>query len=300
MEFGKVAPEKIADIDFTLPADDRYTVLPGRKHKGGTEVYLGCAKWGRKDWVGKLYPQGTREKDYLAAYAQHFNSIELNATFYKIPDKNIVEKWRDAVAEQPFLFCPKFPNTISHILRLKNAGAETERFLEHISLMHASLGPCFLQLSDMFPPKQMETLAAYLRYLPADFPVFVEVRHTSWFSDAAARDEWFALLRETGKGAVITDASGRRDCVHTLMPVPQAFIRFVGNGLHPTDYSRIDAWVERLKTWMDQGLEKLYFFMHQHEELHSPELAQYLVEKMNAVCGTAVEPPRLYKQDSLF
>src|SRR5690606_38870043 len=103
----------------------------------------------------------------------------------------------------------------------------------------------------------------------------VEVRHKDWFKDIAARKDLFDMLHRLKKGAVITDAAGRRDCMHMELPVADTFIRFVGNGLHPTDYSRIDEWIERLDNWMKQGLQSAYFFLHQHDEKDTPLLAAY-------------------------
>ena len=99
------------------------------------------------------------------------------------------------------------------------------------------------------------------------------------------------MLQRNNVGSIITDAAGRRDCVHMRLTTPQAFIRFVGNGLHPTDYTRIDAWVERIATWLHAGIEKIYFFMHQHEELHSPELCRYLIRQLNDRCKANIKEP---------
>jgi hypothetical protein len=68
-----------------------------------------------------------------------------------------------------------------------------------------------------------------------------------WFGKDAIREELFTTLKEINMGAVITDTSGRRDCAHMHLTIPKAFIRYVGNSLHPTDYTRTDAWIERMK-----------------------------------------------------
>ncbi len=81
---------------------------------------------------------------------------------------------------------------------------------------------------------------------------------------------------------------------------PEAFIRFVGNSLHKTDYERIDEWVDRIKKWLDAGLEKCYFFVHQHEELFSPELCKYTIEQVNAKCSTSIKVPTFFNEDLLF
>ena len=108
------------------------------------------------------------------------------------------------------------------------------------------------------------------------------------------------MMHSLKKGSVITDAAGRRDCVHMELTTPDAFIRFVGNGLHPADFSRIDAWIERLVTWKDQGLNKIYFFLHQHDEKDTPILADYTIKKFNEKLGTDLQPPGLIKTSTLF
>ena len=69
------------------------------------------------------------------------------------------------------------------------------------------------------------------------------------------------------------------------LTTPTAFIRFVGNDLHPTDYTRVDAWIQRIKKWIEQGVEKIYFFMHQNEEINSPEMCKYVIEQLNKHCN---------------
>ena len=71
----------------------------------------------------------------------------------------------------------------------------------------------------------------------------------------------------------------------------KTFIRFVGNSLHKTDFLRIDAWVERMKYWLDNGVQEINFFMHMHDEATSPELTVYLVENMNKLCGLNLPTP---------
>jgi uncharacterized protein YecE (DUF72 family) len=75
------------------------------------------------------------------------------------------------------------------------------------------------------------------------------------------------------------------------LTTPSTFIRFVGNSLHKTDYSRIDEWVKRIKKWLDEGLQELYFFMHMHDEAFSPELSLYLAEQLNKKCKLDVIKP---------
>ncbi len=288
MEFGRVEASEIKNIDFTLPKDGNQTAitLESLKAVSKPEFYVGCAKWGRKEWVGLIYPPKTKEKDFLGAYVKHFNSIELNAVFYSIPKEEQILKWKEMTAvntEGDFIFCPKFSRSITHIKRLNNADVETDLYLKAISAFGKHLGPCFLQVSDNFGPKNLNILETYLKKLPNDLNVFVEVRHQDWFNDAVARKELFEMLARVGKGAAITDASGRRDCLHMELTTPEAFIRFVGNGgdFLDSDKARVDEWVVRIKQWLDHGLKKVYFFLHQHDEADTPLIADYTIEQFN-------------------
>lgn len=305
MEFGRVTLEELPLIDFTLPPDTPLTVdvLSAAKNSQPLKVHVGCAKWGRKEWVGQIYPPKTKDANFLDEYVKHFDCIELNATFYNLYPAATINKWKEKAESNPdFKFCPKFSQSISHIRRLKNAEEITTTFYEGIMAFGEKLGPLFLQLSDNFTPKSYPELRAYLEQLPKDIPVFVEVRHKEWFANADVRQTVFAMLRELNLGAVITDASGRRDCVHMELPTPHAFIRFVGNGDgDASDNPRLDAWVERIAQWRDMGLQSCWFFMHQHDERHSPEAADYVTRKLNERLGLNLTLPKfINKQGGLF
>jgi len=293
MDFGRV--ENIETVDFTLPPDhaDTAAILAAGKSKRKDEpkVYVGCAKWGRKEWVGKIYPEKTAEKDYLKHYAKNYNCIELNAVHYRIPPESWVSKWK-SLADKSFKFCPKIYQGISHIQRLKNTDRLNEIFLGSMDGFGENLGTIFLQLPPNFGPKNFPDVERYIRSFPKNYSLAVEFRHPEWFKPSNVVEETFHLLKEEGVASVITDAAGRRDVLHQRLTSPLAFIRFVGNSLHPTDYSRVDDWIQRCKLWLDDGLHTLYFFMHHHDERYSPELSTYLIKQMNKVCGLKLQEPQ--------
>jgi uncharacterized protein YecE (DUF72 family) len=263
---------------------------------GSLRVYVGGTEWGRTSWVGRAYPLGAKPKDFLGFYSRQFNTVELNTLFYGLQSPAVIQRWAAAVGEG-FRFCPKFSETISHKLQLVNASKETQEFVDALSYFGSKLGPSFLLLSDRFGPDQAGALQHYVRQLPAGFRSCVELRGEEWFrspfrDSAPVRDTWMQMM-ENGVGTVITDVAGRRDVLHMRLTSPVAFIRFVTNSLHPTDFLRADAWVERLADWASRGLREVYIFVHSPEELTSPEMMRYLVERFNARFGLTLHVPNL-------
>lgn len=294
MQFGKLEPAELDTLDLSLPPDSELTIRTLAKAKEAAhtpEVRVGGAKWGRPDWIGKLYPKGTKQKDFLETYAKLFDCIELNAMFYQLYSPDTIRGWADRVGPN-FKFCPKFNQGITHLRRLKGAEHLTSAFLESIEAFGAKLGPAFMQLHDNFGPKNFDTLATYLRSLPDDLDLFIEVRNKEWYAPAEA-ERLATLLTERNAGWVISDTAGRRDCVHMHLPVPRAFVRFVGANLHPTDFSRTDKWAHRIYTWMSNGIESVYYFIHQEDEKNLPELAAYTVKKFREVCGLSLKEIQL-------
>jgi uncharacterized protein YecE (DUF72 family) len=300
MDFGRVPEEELSKVDFKLPKEPEWNkeILKGTKKKTA-KIYVGCAKWGRKEWVGKIYPRGTKDAQFLDEYVKHYNAIELNASHYKLYNPGDIKKWANKTKGGEFLFCPKVYQGISHFGNLKDKQFLTDTFLAGITAFEKHLGPVFLQVSDKFGPKRKDELYEYMASLPKDVCFFLEVRHPEWFA-ASHFHELLLQLKKLKIGFIITDTAGRRECCHMHLTVPKAFIRFVGNSLHATDYKRIDDWVKRIQYWLENGLEELYFFMHMHDEALSPELSGYLVEQMNKVCKLNLKRPQFIEQPKLL
>lgn len=284
MEFGKL--NNVDDVNFTLPDDpaENQGIL-AKSNSKTIDFYLGGAKWGRKDWVGKLYPTGTKAADYLSHYGKHFNSIELNATHYNMFGNDLVSKWASMV-DKDFKFCPKIHQLISHRHRLKNAMAYTDQFLDIMAHFGDKLGTIFLQMHANFKTNKFEDLKDYLESFPKGFKLAVELRHQEWFSTPL-----FDLLERLEMPLIITDTAGERQLVHNRITCNEVFIRFVGNNLHSSDYTRINDWIDRIEQWKAQGLTKIWFFIHQHEEQYTPELANYAAEKLNERLGLQLKVP---------
>lgn len=222
--------------------------------------------------------------------------MELNATHYQVYDADVIRQWASAAKGKNFKYCPKFPQQISHYSSFAGVEGITGAFLDGVRAFGEHLGPLFLQVSDGFQPARRGPLYDYLSSLPDDLDVFLELRHTEWFVQP---DAFFPALRDMGKGLVITDSPGRRDAVHMYLTVPRLLLRFVCNGDHPTTFSRIDAWTERLRLWLGQGLQEAYIFLHPGDEVYVPGLAHYWTDRLNKVCGLNLPLPYV-KQETLF
>ncbi len=291
MKFGKL-PD-ISQVNFTLPPDATGTNALLQKLPPSTPLlYVGCTGWSMKEWVGTVYPPKTKAKDFLHHYARQFGTIELNTTHYRIPSPETVVKWRDTTPAD-FRFCPKIPQSISHSRDMGLSGDNILRFCENISLLEEKLACCFVQLPPYFGFDRLNLLTRFLEKFPRTIALAIELRHESWFNHPANFKAVFEVLERLNISPVITDVAGRRDVLHQRLTTDTVLIRFVGNALDPTDYTRIDAWAQRLKQWFDAGLQQVFFFPHEPDNILAPQLAAYFIKKINELCGLDIHVPTL-------
>jgi uncharacterized protein YecE (DUF72 family) len=291
MDFGRTPGLDLDRVDFALPPDDPRNTLRG---EGGV-IRCGAPVWNVDAWVGGVYPPGARKRDYLRHYAARFTAVELNATFYALPSEERIADWTAQVAHNPdFRFCPKIPKDVSHAARLDpslaaEVGARLLAFGPH-------LGPCLLQLHERVAPDRAgyERLERLLGAFPAALPVAVELRHPGWFEGHRLIDAAFHLLADFGAAAIVTDVAGRRDVLHTSLPVPRAFVRLAGNAPHPSDARRAAAWAARLQAWCAAGLADAHLFVHEPHDADAPPV----IAQLEAALGR--EPPRSPGQLTLF
>ncbi|MBX2986317.1 MAG: DUF72 domain-containing protein [Bdellovibrionaceae bacterium] len=289
MEFGKTP--LLNDVDWSLPADDPLSLefLGRRPAAGETQIRLGTPAWGHKEWVGKIYPPGTKAIDYLSFYAKNFATIELNTTHYRIPTAEQVRTWVSKVPES-FLFCPKIPQSISHSAGGLTDAAELRRWLESIAHFGPHLGPCFLQLPPTFSDVRKAELFHFLKSWPDDLPLSLELRHPCWFEEGRVRPALTRYLQSRGIGLVITDVAGRRDVLHTSISADFVLLRFIGNNLHESDFTRCQAWSERLAQWSRRGLKEIFFFVHEPDDVSAPEMANQVIRDLNDTTGAGLPP----------
>ena len=288
MKFGKVDNPEL--IDFYLPEDhsDTSRIFASSKMEKGVKpkIYVGCAKW-NKNYLKGFFPRGT--KDELAYYAQQFNCIELNATFYKTYPAEQFQVWKSKTPPS-FKFFPKLPQQISHYRQLNNVAEVVDRFLQGAIELEDQLGTIFLQLNNRFAPNRFEKIENFVKDWPKDVRLALEVRHEDWYNDASNTNELCHLLESYNITHVLTDTAGRRDLMHMRMTTPTPFVRCTGSGA-ASDYKRLDDWIERIAIWTEQGMEELDFFIHQNIKNESALLATYFIEKLNKELGYDLNVP---------
>ena len=182
MKFGKL--QDISKVDFSLPIDDiaNEAVFERLSTSETANIYIGCTGWSMKEWVGRVYPKGTKAKNYLLHYGKQFNTIELNTTHYRIPTFDVVQKW---YTETPadFRFCPKIPQSISHRNDMGLRDGTLQLFCESIIGLKEKLACCFMQMPPYFEVKDLPRLRLFLDNFPKEISLAVELRHESWFEN---------------------------------------------------------------------------------------------------------------------
>lgn len=279
MDFGRL--KDISGVDFSLPEEDPYSQMVLRNHPnfvGNFDFRLGAPAWSCTEWKGKIYPDKSSPSTFLHHYAQHFDTIELNSTHYGIPQSATILKWKSSVGDY-FRFCPKMLQSVSHRKRLNNVQSDVDEFTDQMRLFEHKLGYTWLQMPPDFDIQERKSLFTFLEKYPSDIPLALELRHDSWFKDQAVLNDLSEIMTERSQAMIITDVAGRRDVLHMRVTTPVILIRFVGNELSPTDFSRVDLWLKRIDRFKQQGLQEVYFFAHQPEDILCPEIGNHIGKK---------------------
>ena len=221
------------------------------------EVHIGCSGWQYKDWRGVLYPDGLAQRRWLECYAEEFDTVEVNSTFYRLASPKAVAGWLEQTPDD-FVFTVKASRYLTHYKRLEGLGQGLRRFYAAIKPLAQSpqLGPILWQLPENFH-RDDERLAGALEALgKRGGRHCFEFRHPSWFDD-----DVYELLGDHGAALVIGDDPDRPFQTHELTS-DWTFIRFHrGNRGRGGNYSRseLDEWAKRLRSWRRRADIYAYF-----------------------------------------
>jgi uncharacterized protein YecE (DUF72 family) len=217
-------------------------------------VRIGTSGWNYRDWRGSLYPRGLATKHWLECYATVFDTVEVNATFYRLPTEATVGRWVEQTPPN-FLFAVKGSRYLTHIKRLAETGTGVERFFAVLEPLRRSgkLGPVLWQLPPSFH-RDDDRLASFLDGLPPSRHC-VELRHPSWFAN-----DVFALLAERGVGLVVGDDPGRPFQLRRLT-ADWTYVRFHRGATAEGNYSpaELARWRRRIAAWSARAEVYGYF-----------------------------------------
>jgi uncharacterized protein YecE (DUF72 family) len=238
-------------------------------------VRIGCSGWQYRDWRGRLYPDGLPQRRWLERYAEVFDTVEVNSTFYRLASPKAVDKW---VEQTPgdFLFTCKASRYLTHIKRLAGIEQGVGRFYEPLERLRSSrkLGPILWQFPDNFQ-RDDERLAGALRVLRRGRHCF-EFRHESWFTDHVYEE-----LRRHGAALVIGDHPERPFQTHELT-ADWTFVRFhYGRRGRNGRYSEreLETWKRRIAGWRSRV--EVFAYFNNDWEGHAVDNARWLKERLS-------------------
>lgn len=217
-------------------------------------LYVGTSGWQYAHWRRVFYPEKLPQRLWLPYYAERFQTVEVNNTFYHLPQKPVFAHW-DEASPKDFVFALKMSRYLTHLKRLHDAGEPVQRFMERAEALGSKRGPILLQLGPAHLADP-DVLDAALSAFPAGTRLAVEFRHPSWFCDATRH-----LLERRGVALCLADSPRRKQPVWRT--AAWGFVRFhEGAGAHAPGYRRdaLQAWVQRIaETWSVDEDVYVYF-----------------------------------------
>jgi uncharacterized protein YecE (DUF72 family) len=249
-------------------------------------IRLGCSGWSYDHWREPVY-HGAPARTWLRRYAERFDTVEINSTFYQLPRRSAVAGWADQTPDG-FCFAVKVSRYLTHIRRLTETGRGFELLLDRIQPLVDSgkLGPLLWQLPGTFA-RDDERLAGALAELPAGFRHCIEFRHPSWFVPAV-----MDMLREHDIALVVGDHP-ERPFQTTERTAGWSFVRFhYGHRGRRGNYSdrELETWARRIRAWARDG--DVYAYFNNDWEAFAVRNAEHLARRLAgrqaaAVAGSA-------------
>jgi uncharacterized protein YecE (DUF72 family) len=224
----------------------------------------GTSGWSYKEWKGHFYPEKLPAKDMLRYYAEHFPTVEVNNTFYRMPKTSVLEGWAAEVPED-FAFVLKASKRITHERRLQDVGESMEYLLTNAASLGSKLGPFLVQLPP-YVKKDIAKLRDFLKLLPAGTRAAMEFRHPSWFDE-----EVYSALREHDVSLCLAD-TGEDDDAPFIATATWGYLR-----LRRVEYREEDlrSWADRIRA---QSWNEAFVFFKHEDEATGPKLAARFIQ----------------------
>ncbi len=230
------------------------------------DLYVGTSGYSYKEWKGTFYPDDLPSKQMLRYYGERFRAVEINNTFYRMPEASVLQAWAGDVGAD-FQFVLKAPQQITHRQRLRESADLLSRLLEAARALKRRLGPLLFQLPPNFK-KDAPRLREFLALLPSGRRAAFEFRHPSWFDD-----EVFGLLRDHRAALCVAEADNELE-VPFVATADWGYLR-----LRRPDYgdAELKGWARRVRK--QDWREAFVFFKHEDSGT-GPRLAKQFLEEM--------------------
>lgn len=215
------------------------------------QIFIGTSGFDYPEWKPSFYPSDLPRKQFLQFYATRFRSVEINSTFYQMPNLAKVNSWSAATPEH-FRFVLKVSRRITHAERLKIPSDSLNYFLKTASGLDQRLGALLFQFPPFFKCDN-EKLSIFVASLPRNIPAVFEFRHDSWFTD-----ETYRILEDNAAALCIHDADDKTTPVRVTARF--AYLRLRKS--HYSDKERRE-WMEKMRTWTDHGNDVFAFIKHE-------------------------------------
>jgi uncharacterized protein YecE (DUF72 family) len=232
-------------------------------------IHIGTSGYNYPEWRGTFYPEGFSTSKMFAYYAERFRTVEINATFYRMPTPKTTEGWRDQ-APPGFAYALKASRRITHDARLKNCAENVQFFCESARVLGPHLGPLLFQLPPNFKC-DVDRLAAFLALLPTDLKSAFEFRHDSWLTEPV-----YDLLRSHHVALCVADFGDKTTPV--IATARHAYFRLRDEGYTPPDLER---WAQAVQSREADWDDAFVYFKHE-DEGKGPEFARAFVDILTA------------------
>jgi uncharacterized protein YecE (DUF72 family) len=233
-------------------------------------VRIGCSGWQYRHWRGNFYPTELPTSRWLEFYATRFDTVEINNSFYRLPEASVFSAWRRRAPAQ-FVYAVKASRFLTHMKKLKDPAEPLERFFSRARQLGPAFGPVLYQLPPRWPVN-VERLHAFLEMLPRRRPQAIEFREPSWYSD-----EVFALLERYDVALCLHDMPGSAS--ERLAIGPFIYVRFHGTTRYGGRYDdgTLESWAEWLAPKIKERLP-VYAYFNNDVGGHAPRDATRLRE----------------------
>ncbi len=244
-------------------------------------AHIGCSGWVYKDWRGRFYPSDLTQKQWFAFYSQHFDTVEINNSFYRLPTEQAMEQWA-AQAPPGFTYSLKLGQFGSHRKKLKDADSGwLANHLDRVYRLGDHLGPNLIQLPPLWK-RNVERLDEFLTLVPKDIRWALEVRDATWL-----HDDVFAVLEKHGTALCIHDLVDDHPWIRTT---DWTYVRFHGPRATQLAYHgrygpiRLGKVARRLGEWMEEGAD-VYGYFNNDWHANAIRDARWLRERLEELRG---------------